>query len=253
MKKFLAVVFFCLPAFGQAAYSGLGSYSGSGAYGSFLSGGAPLTYSARTDNCVTGIESGCISGRTTGEAGSPLIFQEGTSDPVPFYRLDTHKTPGNCRSYTPPFQSDCAVAGVPFIDPDFGSYSIFVTDQTTKVNTTVFAVGSAGEIDVFGIGYPNDVLYEFTDSGGVTYLAHILETNFLAHTCATTKCVVKSNVVGANCTPTPGLYTGAGICTQTQVTNGLVTTSRNADDTPNTFYEGNLPIIVRTTLATART
>jgi hypothetical protein len=32
MKKFLVVIFFCLPAFGQAAYSGLGLYSGSATY-----------------------------------------------------------------------------------------------------------------------------------------------------------------------------------------------------------------------------
>src|SRR6202158_3357020 len=120
MKKFLAVVFFCLPAFGQAAYSGPGLYSAPAAFGSFISGGAPLTYSARTDNCVTGIESGCISGRTTGEAGSALIFQEGTSDPIPFNRLDTDTYSGFCPSYNPPFHAACAVAGVPFVDPDFG-------------------------------------------------------------------------------------------------------------------------------------
>ncbi|MGO9865018.1 MAG: hypothetical protein ACLPLR_15520 [Terriglobales bacterium] len=34
MNKFLAVVVLCLPAFGQAAYSGLGWYSGSATYGS---------------------------------------------------------------------------------------------------------------------------------------------------------------------------------------------------------------------------
>ena len=253
MKKFLAVVFFCLPAFGQGAYSGLGLYAGSGAFGSFLSGGAPLTYSARTDNCVTGTESGCISGKTTGEAGSALIFQEGTSDPVPFFRLDTDITPGNCTSYTPPFHSDCAVAGVPFIDPDFGSYSIFVTDQTTHSNTNVYAMGSGGEADLFSIGYANDLLVEFTDSGGVTYLTHVLEANFLAHTCATSKCVVPSNVVGSNCTPTPGVYTGTGICTQTQVSNGSITLTRNTLDPPNTFYEGNLPTVVKTTLATGST
>jgi hypothetical protein len=32
MKKFLAVVFLCFPAFGQAAYSGSGLYSGSATY-----------------------------------------------------------------------------------------------------------------------------------------------------------------------------------------------------------------------------
>jgi hypothetical protein len=251
MKKFLAVVFFCLPAFGQATYSGLGSYSGSAASGSFISGGAPLTYSARTDNCVTGSESGCVSGTTTGEAGSALIFQEGTSDPVPFYRLDADITPGNCTSYTPPFHSDCAVAGVPFIDPDFGSYSIFVTDQTTHGNGSVFQTGGGG--DTFAIGNANDVLFEYTDIGSVTYLVHILEANVLAHTCATSKCVVTSNVVGSDCTPTPGVYTGAGICTQTQVTNGSITTSRNLLDPANTFYEGNLPSLVKTTLATGST
>ena len=253
MKKFLAVVFFCLPAFGQATYSGLGSYSGSAASGSFISGGAPLTYSARTDNCVTGSESGCVSGTTTGEAGSALIFQEGTSDPVPFYRLDADTTPGNCVSYTPPFHADCAVAGVPFIDPDFGSYSIFATDQATHLNTTGPVIGSGGALDLFGIGYANDVLFEFTDGGGVTYLAHILEANFLAHTCATSKCVAMSNVSGFGCTPTPGVYTGTGICTQTQVSNGSITMSRNPLDPPNTFYEGNLPSVVKTTLATGST
>jgi hypothetical protein len=38
MKKILAVAFFCLPAFGQAAYSGLGLYSGSAAYGASVCG-----------------------------------------------------------------------------------------------------------------------------------------------------------------------------------------------------------------------
>jgi hypothetical protein len=38
MKKFLVVVFFCLPACGQAAYSGRGLYSGSTAYGNAYAG-----------------------------------------------------------------------------------------------------------------------------------------------------------------------------------------------------------------------
>jgi hypothetical protein len=250
MKKVLAVVFVCLPAFGQSAYSGLGSYSGSVVYGSLPSGGAPLTYSARTDNCVTGSESGCISGRATGEAGSTLIFQEGTSDPVPFYRLDTDTSPANCSSYTPSVASNCATAGTPFIDPDFGSYSIFVTDQTTGVSTTVFSMGSDGGYDAFGIGYANDVLMTWQTSGSVSYFAHILETNFLAHACTSSQCVVLSNVLGANCAPTPGVYSGAGICTQQQISNGTVAFSRNASDAPNTLYEANLPIVVKTTLAT---
>ena len=253
MKKFLAVVFLCLPAFGQAAYSGLGSYSGSAAYGSFILGGAPLTYSARTDNCVTGIESGCISGTTTGESGSALIFQEGTSDPVPFYRLDTDTTPGNCSSYVPSVAADCATAGTPFVDLDFGSYAIFITDRTTTVNTTVFSMGSDGGYDAFGVGYPNDVLMTWTNSGGVKYLGHVLEANFLAHACASSKCIVLSNILGTNCTPTPGVYSGAGICTQFQIVNGGGSFSRNASDIPNTLYEANLPVITKTVVATGNT
>jgi hypothetical protein len=38
MKKFLVVVFFCLPACGQAAYSGRGLHSGSTAYGASVCG-----------------------------------------------------------------------------------------------------------------------------------------------------------------------------------------------------------------------
>src|SRR3981189_490510 len=38
MKKFLVVVFFCLPACGQAAYSGRGLYAGSAAYGASICG-----------------------------------------------------------------------------------------------------------------------------------------------------------------------------------------------------------------------
>lgn len=38
MKKFLAVIFCCLPAYGQAAYSGLGLYSGSAGYVASSSG-----------------------------------------------------------------------------------------------------------------------------------------------------------------------------------------------------------------------
>src|ERR1700675_4991633 len=38
MKNILVVVFFCLPACGQAAYSGLGLYSGSAAYDASVCG-----------------------------------------------------------------------------------------------------------------------------------------------------------------------------------------------------------------------
>lgn len=51
MNKFFAVVVFCLPAFGQAAYSGRGLYSGSALYGA-PGGGAPTFYAALPINWV---------------------------------------------------------------------------------------------------------------------------------------------------------------------------------------------------------
>jgi hypothetical protein len=192
----------------------------------------------------------CNLGAGTGTFGSPLIYQEGVSDPVPYFRLDLDTSGVNCPSYLPPFHADCAVAGVPFVDPDFGAYEIFLTDQTTQINTTVHEISSGGgEIDKFGIGLPNDVLYAWTDTGSKTYLAHILEQNFLAHACATSKCVVLSNVVGAPCTP----ITGSTICTSTQISNGGNAMSRNASDPPNTLYEANLPAVVKTTFTTGTT
>src|ERR1700681_1208166 len=127
MKKFLTVVFFCLPAFGQAAYSGLGLYSGPAAFGS--SGGAPLTYSARTDNCVTGAEAGCVGGRTTGQAGSAMSFMYRPTDTVPFANL--------------------APANTAATDPDFNTYMVMVTDTATAGQTSNFIMGDTGSWAAF--------------------------------------------------------------------------------------------------------
>jgi len=108
MKKLVAVVLFCLPALGQTTYSGGRAASGTASYGS---GGAPLTYSARTDNCVTGAESGCISGQTTGQIGSPMSFTYQPTDTVPFAAL--------------------APANTAATDPDFRTYMVMVTDTAT--------------------------------------------------------------------------------------------------------------------------
>lgn len=67
MKKLLAVVVLCLPAFGQAEYSGLGLYSGTAVYGA-AAGGAPTFYAALpqvwVDNneLTCGITSSCYTG-----------------------------------------------------------------------------------------------------------------------------------------------------------------------------------------------
>ncbi len=67
-------------ALGQGVLSGSATFSGSS---QFSPSSGPLTYSARTDNCVTGAESGCISGATTGEAGSAVSFQLRPTDSIP--------------------------------------------------------------------------------------------------------------------------------------------------------------------------
>src|SRR5271166_2722606 len=67
MKKLLAIVVFCLPAFGQAAYSGRGLDTGSATYGAPV-GGAPAFYAALpqlwVDNneLTCGITSSCYAG-----------------------------------------------------------------------------------------------------------------------------------------------------------------------------------------------
>ncbi|MGD1215227.1 MAG: hypothetical protein ABR861_09600 [Terriglobales bacterium] len=48
MKKVLAVIVFCVSAFGQAAYSGLGLHSGSGTYVASSSSCAAPTFCAYT-------------------------------------------------------------------------------------------------------------------------------------------------------------------------------------------------------------
>jgi hypothetical protein len=50
MKKFLTIVLFCLPAFGQGEYSGLGQYAGPAAFGG--SSGAPTFFAALPVNWV---------------------------------------------------------------------------------------------------------------------------------------------------------------------------------------------------------
>jgi hypothetical protein len=66
-------------ALGQTVLSGSAVLSGGSQLG--YPTGAPLTYSARTDNCVTGSESGCVA---QGGIGQPLTFLIRASDSPPF-------------------------------------------------------------------------------------------------------------------------------------------------------------------------
>jgi hypothetical protein len=133
MKTLLVVVALCVSAAGQAVYSGSGYFSGSAAYGSLQnSAGPPLSYSARTDNCVTGRESGCGTGH------GALTFRLRPGDPIPFWAYETGLSP----------------AGTGAFDPDFHSYLLLVTDQQTnaaKNLTTSFNMESDGQWDAFNV------------------------------------------------------------------------------------------------------
>jgi len=209
MKKVLAVVLLCFPVFGQAVYSGAG-YSSGAAIVSVVSSGAPLTYSARVDNCITGAESGCVGGRTTGQNGSAISFLGATSDSVPFAQLSSGSASMN----------NC------FADPDFGAYECFLTDQTTSAATTTWSMGSDGGYDAFN---KDGTLLTVVNSGSVRYLFDAVPARFHAHTCApspsSSQCFVKSQIHG-----------GTADATHFDNNAGLAF-SRIPDDPPNTAYE----------------
>jgi hypothetical protein len=207
MKKLLlAVVFSCLPIFGQGVFSGSGVYSGAA---QFLgnSGGAPLTYPARTDNCVTGSESGCVTGATTGQAGSALSFLLRNTDSVPF--------------------TERASAGTGASDPDFGAYEVLATDQTTSNTGTPYAaswnLGSDGGHDSFSAD--EKLLFVFNSGGGASIL-YINPTLIHAHGCSPSSvCVAES-----------GIYTGATPDSTHLAAGGSFSFSRASSET-NILYE----------------
>jgi hypothetical protein len=161
MKKLWAILFLCLPAFGQAVYSGPGAYSG---YATYNAGsvGVPLTYAARTDNCVTGAETGCVAGRTTGQAGSALSFLGQTGDPMPFGNLDP--------------------ANTAYADPDFNSYMVMATQAGSCGFSTVVAwTVSDGGYNAFS---PDSSLLVIPTSGNAWCMFYIDTARFHAKTCS---------------------------------------------------------------------
>jgi hypothetical protein len=177
MKKSFSVILLCQLAFGQAVFSGSGAHSGGGKFFGWGSG-APLTYSARTDNCVAGSESGCVTGATTGQSGSALSFLLRTTDTVPF--------------------SEEAVAGTAAYDPDFGSYEVLATDQTTSNTGTPYQaswhMGSDGAWDAFST---DEKLLLVHNSGGGATLVYLDPVAIHAHTCTaspSSNCVIKSGI-----------------------------------------------------------
>jgi hypothetical protein len=174
MIKFLAVAALCLPALGQAAYSGHAAYTAA-TFGS-TAPVVPLTYAARTDNCVTGTESGCLPSTTTGEAGSALSFLLRNSDAVPFPDI----TSGNANMNS---------TGT---DPDFNSYLVMATDESTATNCLgssswpSWNMGSAGEYDAFST---DSSLMIVRNNGGNACILFLNPISIHGKTCATVPCV----------------------------------------------------------------
>src|ERR1700751_70338 len=80
---FLAILVACVGAFTQSIYTGAGVSSDLVFAGA---SGVPLTYSARTDTCETGAETGCVANAlcpTCTGTGQPLTYLARTADVVP--------------------------------------------------------------------------------------------------------------------------------------------------------------------------
>ncbi len=124
MRELLAISWLCVSVVAQTVYSGSGRFSGYAAFAGY-GGGAPLTYSARTDNCELGEESLCGTGSGRGPA---LTFLGHSSDVAP---------------------SMGGLAGVKtcITDPDFGAKICRVTDYSASFTPLglSFNLGSNGE------------------------------------------------------------------------------------------------------------
>ena len=183
MKKLLlGIALVATHALGQAVFSGAAVYSG-GAQFVAVGNGAAQTYAARTDNCVTGAETGCVPGALTGRAGGAMSFMMRNSDAVLF--------------------SEQAVYGTGAYDPDFGSYVVLATDQTTSNTGTPYAsswhMGSDGAWDAFS---QDEKLLLVHNSGGGATLLYLNPIAIHAHNCVAAP--------ASNCVIESGIYTGSG-------------------------------------------
>ncbi len=175
-------------ALGQTVLSGSAVLSGGSQLG--YPTGAPLTYSARTDNCVTGSESGCVA---QGGIGQPLTFLIRASD-------------------SPPFAAN-APANTAGTDPDFHSYLIMVTDPTTNGNaTTSYNMGSDGEWDAFS---QNSSMFMVYSNGGGPWLYYLNATKIRAETCSpSSPCLTYSAIhggaIGSGCSTSCTIIDSSG-------------------------------------------
>jgi len=188
-------------ALGQGVLSGSATFSGSS---QFSPSSGPLTYSARTDNCVTGAESGCISGATTGEAGSAVSFQLRPTDSTPSGFAGTTINTGSCPSGLTPssYPAYCpAPMNSTATDPDFGAYMVMATDDSTNspVSSTPYASSfpawSDGESDYISA---DESLVVLLNSKGGWLLENISPTSIHAKTCASSPCVNSTGIFTAS-------------------------------------------------------
>jgi len=144
----LAVLLLGFCAFGQTTYSGANVSSGYGLSG-VMGSGAPLTYSARTDTCETGAESGCVSNplclSCTG-TGQPLTYLGPTTpSTLPVAGPVGSVTCGSLGTITQPSNGQylCGMNTVT-TDPDFGTKMVRATDYSMPAQGVSFNLGSAG-------------------------------------------------------------------------------------------------------------
>jgi|CZLA01.1.fsa_nt_gi hypothetical protein len=161
MKKSLAIAWLCVlcfPVFGQATYSGTMVHQGTLTYGG--ASGVPLTYAARTDNCETGSESGCILGTSVGQQGATLSYLGRAGDTLPSLGGLSGAGDGSAHCVT---------------DPDFGAVICRLTDYTHFSSAGLsFNLGSDGEQHRFSADSPPSFLLAGTGGGanaliGLTY------------------------------------------------------------------------------------
>lgn len=108
-----------IAALGQTTNNGNVVSTGQVNYGAGGGGGAPLTYNARTDLCVTGSETGC--------SGLGLNFQMRPGDAAPFAGYPA--APMNAAA----------------TDPDFHSYLVMATDWTLKNPTNTWQINNGDQ------------------------------------------------------------------------------------------------------------
>ena len=154
LRALLAFALLCVSAVGQTAYSGRGASSGLGTSGA-VSAGAPQTYSARTDNCETGAESGCVANplcpSCTG-TGQPMTFLgfansppvcSGASCTLP---VSGPATGSSCGTQPANGQYLCGM-NTTAADPDLHAQVVRATDYTLSSTMGVsFNLGSDGSL-----------------------------------------------------------------------------------------------------------